>query len=102
MLVTSSYSSVGIVPRLRAEGLKNWGRIPVKGKRLSSPNRPDRSGVGPAFSAMNAGLKWPGCEVGQSPESNTEDKIAWSYTSTNHIRLRGMEFNYAGEFYLLP
>jgi hypothetical protein len=36
------------------------------------------------------GVKWPGCEVDNSPPSSDKVKNTWSYTSTPPICLHGM------------
>jgi hypothetical protein len=43
--------------------------------------------------ALNQGVKRPGREADQLPQSSSEIKNAWSYTYTFPIRLYGMVLN---------
>jgi hypothetical protein len=40
--------------------------------------------------ALSLGVKRPGCEADHSPPSSTNNKNAWSYTSSSPVRLHGV------------
>lgn len=61
ILLTITYSSVSIKPRMRAGRLKT--KFPEGEGDFSFPNRPDPSGVRSTFSPIGAGLKRLGCEA---------------------------------------
>jgi hypothetical protein len=83
----SQDGAVGIAIGYRLDGQGVGVRVPVGARIFTSPCRPDRLWVHPTSYPMGTkgsfpGVKRPGREADHSPQTSTEVKKTWVYTST--------------------